>query len=308
MAAAFIAGDWGTSRLRLSLCDADGGVLESREGPGIAEVRGRAEEAFFEQTAPWEKQGKLPVILSGMAGSSIGWRATTPLACPIAPEALARGLLRFSARGHDVALTPGLSCRNRLDATDYMRGEETQILGTLRLEPSLRQGRRIFCLPGTHTKWVSMRDGVVEHFLTAVSGELYNVVRSHSVLVNSGEESFDARAFAQALERAHAHPDAELVHLLFEVRSRQLSGELADVQAASFLSGLIIGRDVSGAERIFGEVAHITVIGAPRLAALYGEAIQAQGIEAEKIDGDAAALAGLVDLGQSLLEGITHGA
>jgi 2-dehydro-3-deoxygalactonokinase len=306
MVAAFIAGDWGTSRLRLSLCDADGGVLESREGPGIAEVQGRAEEAFFEQAASWEKHGKLPVILSGMAGSSIGWRATTPLPCPIAPEALARGLLRFSARGHAVALTPGLSCRNRLDTSDYMRGEETQILGALRLEPSLSQGRRILCLPGTHTKWVSMRDGVVEHFLTAVSGELYNVVRSHSVLVNSGEDSFDAGAFAQALERAHAHPDAELVHLLFEVRSRQLSGELAAAQAASYLSGLLIGRDVSGAVKILGAAGIVTLIGAPRLADLYGAALKAQGTASGKIDGDTAALQGMIALHLAIAKDKAH--
>ena len=47
-AAAFIAGDWGTSHLRLSLCDAGGRVLESTHGPGIASSKGRVDEVFFE--------------------------------------------------------------------------------------------------------------------------------------------------------------------------------------------------------------------------------------------------------------------
>ncbi|HEY5347475.1 MAG TPA: 2-dehydro-3-deoxygalactonokinase [Rhizomicrobium sp.] len=295
MAAAFIAGDWGTSRLRLSLCDAAGFVLESRDGPGIAQARGRVEDAFFEQIAPWEKHGRLPAILSGMVGSTIGWREAACLPCPIAPETLARSLLHFEARGHGIALAPGLSCRNRLGAPDYMRGEETQILGALRLEPSLRQGRRILCLPGTHTKWVSMLDGVIEHCLTAPSGELYNILHRHSVLVNSNEEIDDAQAFAQALERISSHPEGGLIHFLFEARSLQLSGELDPRQAASYLSGLVIAEDVSGASRILriAEAGPVTLIGAPRLAALYGRALKTNGIECGTIEGNAASLQGL---------------
>ena len=38
--ASFIAGDWGTSHLRLYLCDATGRVLERRAGPGVARLAG----------------------------------------------------------------------------------------------------------------------------------------------------------------------------------------------------------------------------------------------------------------------------
>ena len=41
---AFIAGDWGTSRLRLFLCDGAGAVLARAEGPGAA--AGDCEKVF----------------------------------------------------------------------------------------------------------------------------------------------------------------------------------------------------------------------------------------------------------------------
>ena len=109
-------------------------------------------------------------------------------------------------------------------------------------------------MPGTHTKWVSLKDGVVEHFLTALSGELFDILYRHSVLVNSKETVDGAAggaAFKRALEKIKLYPDGELIHLLFEVRSRQLKGEIKQRDAADYLSGLIIGQDVSGAKRFF---------------------------------------------------------
>ena len=310
MAAAFIAGDWGTSHLRLSLCDAGGRLLESTHGPGIASSKGRAEEVFFEQIAVWESHGKLPVLLCGMVGSTIGWREAPYLACPLGPENIALGLLRFQARGRAIAMAPGLSCRNRLQAPDVMRGEETQILGATRLEPSLMQGRQLLCMPGTHTKWVALKDGIIEHFLTAVSGELFDILHRHSVLVNhhEGREVAGGAAFEQALEQTRAFPDGELIHLLFQNRSRQLAGELKAGDAGAYLSGLIIGRDVCGARRLFRDEPDeaVTVIGAPRLGALYSQALKMHGIEARMIDGDTAALAGLAALYRDAREHMTH--
>ncbi|HEY5346689.1 MAG TPA: 2-dehydro-3-deoxygalactonokinase [Rhizomicrobium sp.] len=312
MAAAFIAGDWGTSHLRLSLCDARGRALESTQGPGVGPAKGRVEEVFFEQIAAWDAHGKLPVMFCGMVGSTIGWREVPYLSCPLGPENIAHGLLRFQARGRTIALAPGLSCRNRLQAPDYMRGEETQILGATKLEPSLMQGRHVLCMPGTHTKWVSLKDGVIEHFLTAVSGELYDILYHHSVLVNNrdGQDIAGGRAFERALEQTKMFPDGELIHLLFENRSRQLQGELKAADAGAYLSGLIIGQDVSGARRFFrsdlAEAKGAVVIGTPRLSALYSQALKTREIGVRTIDGDTASLAGLTALYQDARERVSH--
>src|SRR6185436_6198995 len=73
---------------------------------------------------------------------------------------------------------------NPLGAPDVMRGEETQLVGALEIEPALAAGRHLVCMPGTHTKWVSMRDGIVQEFLTVPTGEVFALLCNHSVLVH----------------------------------------------------------------------------------------------------------------------------
>ena len=269
--AAFIAGDWGTTHLRLYLCDRDGAVLESKTGEGIASARGHIESVFSGLVESWDRgHGKLPAILCGMAGSTIGWREVPYVACPAQLDWIAAQSLRFEFEGRVIAIAPGLSCHNRLRAPDMMRGEETQILGALRGHPGLATGRHVLCLPGTHTKWVLLKDGTVEQFQTALAGELFDILRSHSILVNAGSvtDINPSGAFTRALEQVRLFPNADLLHLLFEVRSRQLRGELKPQDAAAYLSGLVIGQDVSGAMRLFGaelsDAGQIIVIGSSR--------------------------------------------
>src|SRR5438105_4614874 len=161
--AAFIAGDWGTSRLRLYLCDAGGNVLTRSEGEGasVPDCAGR----FAAAVAAWDKvHGVLPAVLSGMVGSTIGWREVPYLECPAKPAAIAGAALRLDQDGRAIAILPGLSCKGRTGAPDVMRGEETPIQGALRLHSHLAKGSHIFCLPGTHTKWAAVNDGAVIQF------------------------------------------------------------------------------------------------------------------------------------------------
>lgn len=310
---AFIAGDWGTSHLRLSLCDETGAVIETKKGPGVGAVRDNIAGAFSSLTESWNSYGPLPAILCGMVGSTIGWKEVRYLPCPIRPEMIATGTARFNLSGRTIVIAPGLSCRNRLMAPDVMRGEETQILGALRLDPRLAEGRHVLCMPGTHTKWVSLKDGTIEHFLTAVSGEMYDLIHRHSVLVNNKDavDAIGGPAFKRALEKIKHFPDGELIHLLFEVRSGQLSGELKQRDAADYLSGLIIGQDVSGAKRFFradiADAHGVVVISTPRLGELYGEALATRDIDVRTVDGDAASTAGLSAL-HAALDGVTHAA
>jgi len=292
--AAFIAGDWGTSRLRLYLCDAGGHVLARGEGEGASAPD--CAERFAAAVAAWDKaHGALPAVLGGMVGSTIGWREAPYLKCPARPAAIAGAALRFEAEGRAIAILPGLSCVGKTGAPDVMRGEETQILGALRLCPPLTKGRHIFCLPGTHTKWVAVEDGTVTLFQTALSGELFELLRRHSVLARDGSE-VDAQspAFALGLEFARRNAGADLLHLLFSARSRVVTGEMAKTDAASYLSGLVLGKDVATALSLLDLKAPVQLICTPALAALYARALNAYDLDSAVIDGDRAALAGLV--------------
>ena len=116
-----------------------------------------------------------------MVGSSIGWVETPYADCPVHPDALAEACVPL--KNGRVHVVPGLACRNRFEAPDVMRGEETQVLGALQRLPELGSGKRLLCLPGTHTKWVMLLDGTITDFLTAPVGELYEVLARHSILV-----------------------------------------------------------------------------------------------------------------------------
>ena len=290
--AAFIAGDWGTSRLRLYLCDAGGNVLARGEGEGasVPDCAGRFDAAVV----AWDNaHGVLPAVLSGMVGSTIGWREVPYLKCPAQPSAIADAALRFEAGGRGIAILPGLTCRGKTGAPDVMRGEETQILGALRLHPNLAKGRHIFCMPGTHAKWVAVTDGAVTQFQTALSGELFELLRRHSVLArDSGEVDAQNPAFTLGLD--FARQKADLLHLLFSVRSRVVTGEMAKTDAASYLSGLVLGKDIATALALFSFDGPVQLICTPALAALYAKALSAYDAKSAVIDGDRASLAGLV--------------
>jgi 2-dehydro-3-deoxygalactonokinase len=188
-----------------------------------------------------------------------------------------------------------------------MRGEETQILGALQLQPALQRGRRLLCLPGTHTKWVAINDGVASDFLTAPTGELYSLLTHHSVLVSDARNGHgpatgtDDAGFARGLEQVRLVPAADLLQRLFQCRSRRLVGELASTDVAAFLSGLLIGSDAHSALRLMahGTAGSVHIIATEQLARLYTQALQAFGASPESIDGEAAARAGLMHIHRS---------
>jgi 2-dehydro-3-deoxygalactonokinase len=305
-AANFVGGDWGTSHLRLFLCDAQGAVLDSRTGPGAVDASGRFADIFESLTAHWaEAHGSLPTVLCGMVGSSIGWVQAPYVVCPAILEKIGNACLAL--RGGSVHIVPGLSCRNRFDAPDFLRGEETQILGALQLAPALRQGRWLLCLPGTHTKWALLEDGAVREFFTAPTGELFAVMCEHSVLVGKHgcvETRIDAEAFNKGLASFNAFTHAQLLHRLFECRSRQLSGEVG--APAAFLSGLLIASDVHGALRVLSSsigTRLVYVIGSSDLTHLYAAALACHGYEVFQVEGAAASRAGLAQVHRQLSQG-----
>jgi 2-dehydro-3-deoxygalactonokinase len=291
----FVAGDWGTTHLRLFLCDDSGKVLDSVTGPGAA--AGDFAKVFDSLVARWPSSGQaLTAVLSGMVGSSIGWSQAPYLACPARPQDITAACA--SVREGQVRIVPGLSCRNRFDAPDVMRGEETQILGALELQPHLRQGRRLLCLPGTHTKWVLLDEGVINDFLTAPTGELFMLLRDRSVLVREPgpTDGSTSTAFERALVEFERFSSTQVLHRLFECRSRTLAGDLKSHEAAAFLSGLLIASDIAGALNVFGpslESRTIHLIGAPQLAGLYAQGIARQDFDVSNTDGVLAAVAGL---------------
>ena len=286
--AAYIAGDWGTSNLRLFLCADDDRVLATANGPGAAESRGRFAEVFDGLTAAWRKDnGALPAVLCGMAGSAFGWVEAPYLSCP---EEVASVALSLATPRAGVHIVPGMRCSNPL--------------GALTQAPALATGRQLVCLPGTHSKWVSLHDGVVLDFLTVPTGELFKLLCDHSVLVREPTTRVEHRAaeFERGLAESARHAEVPLLHRLFQARSLRLDKQLSPEGAPSWMSGLLIGSEVGGALPLFAAATTVHVIGAPALCDLYRAALAKHGRRAECIAGDTASLAGLARVRAALPE------
>lgn len=282
---ALVALDWGTTSLRAWLLDRRGRILDSiRAQRGIMQVAdGDFAGALAEVTAAWPE---LPAIAAGMIGSTRGWIEAPYLQCPASLDDLALGLVRVP--DGRLRIVPGVMRAG--DAPDVMRGEETQIAGALAMRPDLAAGARLV-LPGTHSKWVRVAEGRIESFTTYMTGELYALLRDHSILgrtaaAPSGPDG--GSAFLRGVDAARAADG--IAPLLFSVRALVLTGGLAPGDALDYLSGLLIGDELRSALAEPGPPP--LLIGEPALCDRYERALARLGVASAGAVPDAA-VAGL---------------
>lgn len=285
---ATVAIDWGTSSFRAYRLAADGTVLERRwADAGILAIDDGDFEGGFEQlVGDWlDASPAAAVVLSGMIGSRQGWVEAPYIDCPADLAALGGAMTPIRLeRGRTVFLAPGLSCRDADGVPDVMRGEEVQILGAL---ARLGAGDAVACLPGTHSKWATVRDGRVVGFATHMTGELFDILRRHSILGRMIEHNaWNDAAFDAGVERSSAQ--GGLLHHLFGVRAAGLFAELTPETSGAFLSGLVIGHEIRAAVADW-PAGKVALIGEEALVALYTRALGRLDIGAEDITADAAA-------------------
>jgi 2-dehydro-3-deoxygalactonokinase len=278
----FIAVDWGTTNRR-GYRLGPSRRLEDRmeDDQGILSVPAGGFPAAVERIR--ERLGDLPLLLAGMIGSNRGWHEAPYAPAPAGLPELAQRLV-WAEPGR-VAIVPGVSYATG-DAADVMRGEEVQILGAYG-EGLVGSEARI-CHPGTHNKWIDLEDGRIASFRTVMTGELFSLLKEHSILADLlGGPIEPGAAFEAGV--AHGHEKDDLTAELFSIRARVLLGKAKREDAAAYASGLLIGYDLKSGLRDAGDVA---VIGRPDLTRLFAAAIRRCGREAREIDGETAFLAG----------------
>lgn len=287
--------DWGSSNLRAWRLDGDGEVAaQASFALGVSHLpRGGAAEALAVTVRPALGAEGLPALLCGAIGSNLGWIDAGYVDCPASPMAVAERLVRPAP---DVAIAPGLRCIG-LAGPDVLRGEETQALGWLQGDPARRRGARLLCLPGTHAKWLAIADGLVVQFATAMTGELYSLLGEQSVLrsVDPDTAKHDPAAFLLGIDTAGG--GSAFATRLFGVRSRVLAGQMSPQSAPSYLSGLLIGAEVTSLwPAMKAEADRVELIGDGELTRLYATAMLRLRIPHKIWDGDAASLCGLKTL------------
>jgi 2-dehydro-3-deoxygalactonokinase len=277
---ALVGVDWGTTSLRAARISPDGEVLEQRSSPrGILTVPpGGFPSVLHETCGDWLASDTL-CLVSGMAGSRQGWREAPYAPCPAGFAELAAGLL-WVEPGR-IALVPGLSCET-LGVPDVMRGEEVQVFGAMDL---LGQADGWFVLPGTHSKWVRVAQGRLESFATFMTGEVYALLRQHSILgrmMPAEDAALDADAFVRGVR--HAQQARGLLHGAFSARTLALFDRLPPHALPSYLSGLVIGEELRMRDPA---AASVVLVGSPALAQRYELGLRTLGCAARSIGAEA---------------------
>jgi 2-dehydro-3-deoxygalactonokinase len=289
--------DWGTTTLRAYLLGDDGVVLDGRSEPlGILQIPARDFAGVFRTvTAEWtDRHPGLPAIASGMIGSAQGWIEAPYVDVPADVGAVVRKLVAEPASG--LRIVPGLAQRGL--APDVMRGEETQLFGAMTHSRSHSRDGRVV-LPGTHSKWARVANGRIEEFTTYMTGELFAVLRGHSILGRLADPAQPAGtaagpAFLRGVRAAGHAPDG-LASLLFSARSAVLVADLPAAESLDYLSGLLIGDEVRSG--LAAGDAPRSIIGDPALGERYFVALRELGAGDVELLGDTSP-AGLWQIGR----------
>lgn len=301
----WIAVDWGTTHMRAYAMDNHGTILARASGLGMRALAGTDfESALLQAISHWRDGAAVPILLCGMVGSRQGWQEASYLPVPQDLDHLSQALLPVKAQNNVVQafIVPGLSQRNPFDV---MRGEETQLAGYLaRVTDTHNHGQHQptsrVCLPGTHAKWVRLNGARVEHFSTAMTGELFDLISHHSLLAHSvAGDTMNDEAFSDSVLAAFHNPES-LTQALFSIRAEALLTDDDKARARGRLSGLLIGAELAGARLEKDEP--IALIGAPSLCRAYEQALRAIGHDAQLFDGEDLVLAGLTSIHKRLAD------
>lgn len=277
----FLSCDWGTSTFRLNLVEkATGQILASyvsSDGMKILHQEwtkrakhskpefylnflNRKIKSLAEQTT--KNLNHTPILISGMASSSIGFEELRYQTIPLnleKPDLTHKVISGTTAFRHDIILVSGLCSSN-----DIMRGEETQLLGTVKAN-NIRNGCCIF--PGTHSKHLFIENRQLTNFKTYLTGELFDLIANQSILKNSvsgSEKPLSKKSFRQGIQTAR---NENLLHNLFAIRANNLLHNTAPENNYDFLSGLLIGTELKELTSLTNE--QIIIVAANPLRSYY---------------------------------------
>lgn len=290
---AAIAIDWGSSTFRAFLIDEVGAVLtQASSNEGVMQVpEDRFIDVLMNKCGGWiEEHGSLPVVMSGAIGSRHGWRETPYLPCPVSIKELKdQSLTVESNQGLEIQVVSGVCGKNMFGGNDVMRGEEVQIFGAMDI---LNLETALVCLPGTHSKWCEFKNGKIESLTTFMTGEMFALIRNNSAVGLLVEDSdFDQPSFLLGVEASQSK--AGLLNQLFSIRADALLSDLACRSRSSYLSGMLIGREMLAIRTAVPAIEEVVLVGSEVLTHKYSTALAIGNIQTRSVAGDHAFLAGI---------------
>lgn len=182
-----------------------------------------------------------PIILSGMASSSIGMLELPykeiPFQCS-GFDLVIHSIAKEEQASNKIIIISGARSEN-----DVIRGEETMLAGCDVLSSDREQ---LFIFPGTHSKHLTVKNGLVKNITTYMTGELFDLLSSKSILSasvnkNDSQQHGNSRFFVEGVMEGVV---SSLGNAIFHVRTNQLFRKTTPGENYHYLSGLLIGHEL----------------------------------------------------------------
>jgi 2-dehydro-3-deoxygalactonokinase len=289
----FLGCDWGTSLLRLRLANTTNLkiICEENTGQGIAatytawkESGGQSQperKAFYldilnnciqrMENKLQQSLSHVPVIISGMASSSVGMMELPYQSLPFAVDgsgAAAHYIESTNDFPHPVLLISGVKGDN-----EVMRGEETQLVGCMDSVDKIND-ECIFIFPGTHSKHITVSQQNAVAIRTFMTGEFFALLSGKSILQTSVKkhDETESIAYAHSFSKGVASSvGANLLNVSFRIRTNELLHGMDLRENYSYLGGLLIGTELK--ELLQPGIKLVYICAGPTLATLYAKAI-----------------------------------
>ena len=282
----FLSCDWGTSNFRLRLIEASTfSVLhEQRSNEGISatyqtwQTSGKDRWNFYldiiqsNLAVLEEKTGtslqNIPVVLSGMASSTIGMMELPYKQAPFYADGrdLVTNIIKATDDfKHDIIIISGATT-----GVDVMRGEETQMAGAFPEQKDM-----VIIFPGTHSKHSFIKDGMVTDIKTYMTGEFFELLSKKSILAASIEEGdgLDSNNNRQSFKKGIEISGSEnILHSCFTVRTNSIFQKLTKQENFYYLSGLLIGNELRMLQSL--NTTDILLVGNSDICLLYKTALE----------------------------------
>ncbi len=293
--------DWGTTNVRAALLDAHGNAIDERRGEsGVGQFNQKDFERNFDAlTQDWPQ---VPAIAAGMVGSRQGWVEAEYLSVPCDTEVLSNSLISFKYGERDITIVPGLKLENGA-RYDVMRGEETQLAGFLAAHENFTG---TIIMPGTHSKWVTLKSGRIVDFQTYMTGEFFDAVSEHTILRHSVSDQTGPDSFFADKVKMLAANSGSIEGELFGLRARHLLEECDAGRLRQELSALLIMAELrAGQTDGFDLNQHVVLVGTETLTVFYETALKAMGCSTQNHRGTTLVWPALFDLAAkaNLIEG-----
>jgi len=287
----FLSCDWGTTSFRLRLADTATRQMlaEAKSAQGIAATYALWKEqhstdrilfysdVILQQIKLLEEKvgyslDNLPVIISGMASSSIGMLELPYKSIPfnVNNAELETGIIPVTEKSrHQMIIISGVCSAN-----DVMRGEET-ILAGCNIENT--NDEQLFIFPGTHSKHVVIQNDIVREIKTYMTGEVFDLLSTKSILTASVEADKIMNNNESFIKGICEAVSTSLLNSIFHVRTNQLLGASDKKENYHYLSGMLIGEELKDIQN--KNYVSVTVVSSGTLLTLYTEALSVLGLK-----------------------------